>query len=577
VTPYRAPIEDIRVAFEVADSQFEGRQDSVDWKEVEPVLAGCGRFAEEIYAPLNAIGDREGCRFEKGAVSAPKGFKEAYQSYAQAGWGAVGAPENFGGQGLPFKVAIAVAEMLNAANLSLAMGSMPTPGAIELLKRFGTKAQRQFYLPRVISGEWTVTMAMTEPQAGSDLGAIKAHAVINQGEIFLKGQKSLITWGEHNLTEDILHLVLARSPNGPSGTKGLSLYLVSKRDSNGRTNGVACTGIENKMGLRGSPTASLSFGEDAGTKAELLGEENRGLEQMFVLLNQARLRVAAFGLGSAERSLQAAQAYASSRVQGRGADGKPTTIENHPDVQRMLTSMDARTQSIRLIIQYVAALVDRATGEDASALEAQTKIEILTPIAKAWCTEMAFDVTSTGVQVFGGIGYSEDCEASLYFREARVHMIYEGTTGIQASDLIFRKIRRDGGEGFARLLSLITAELAKIESQNGLRPSLVRLRRAIGSLADLCRSSILRKDADQASLQANAASFLMFAGAIIASWLSVAAAVKANSTADGGAQAERRVRNANYMIDQCLAPAEALAQSVLANERIDDAGERACA
>ena len=419
-------------------------------------------------------------------------------------------------------------------------------------------------------------MAMTEPQAGSDLGAIKAHAVINQGEIFLKGQKSLITWGDHNLTKDILHLVLARSPNGPSGTKGLSLYLVSKRADDGRSNGVACTGIENKMGLRGSPTASLSFGEDAGTKAELLGEENRGLEQMFVLLNQARLRVAAFGLGSAERSLQAAQAYASTRVQGRGADGKPTAIENHPDVQRMLTSMDARTQSIRLIIQYVAALVDRATGEGASALDAQTEIEILTPIAKAWCTEMAFDVTSTGVQVFGGIGYSEDCEASLYFREARVHMIYEGTTGIQASDLIFRKIRRDGGEGFARLLSLIAVKLAEIESQNSLRLSLVRLRRAIGSLADLCRSSILRKDADQASLQANAASFLMFAGAVVASWLSVAAAAKANSIADGGAEAERRVRNANYMIDQCLVPAEALAHSVLANERTD-AGERACA
>jgi alkylation response protein AidB-like acyl-CoA dehydrogenase len=575
VAPYRTPIEDIRFAFEVADSQLEGGKQAIDWKEVEPVIAGCGRFAEEVYAPLNAAGDREGCRFENGAVEAPKGFKEAYQSYAKAGWGAVGAPEAFGGQGLPFKVAICVAELLNAANLSLAMGSMPTPGAIELLNRFGTDVQKQFYLPRIISGEWTVTMAMTEPQAGSDLGAIKTHAVLDQGEIRLKGQKSLITWGEHNLTNDILHLVLARSPNGPAGTRGLSLYLVSKRDSEGHLNGVVCSGIENKMGLRGSPTASLSFGEDAGTKAELLGEENRGLEQMFVLLNQARLRVAAFGLGSAERSLQAAQVYASDRVQGRGPDGKPTAIKNHPDVQRMLRSMDSRTQSIRLMIQYVAALVDRVASNDESAGEAQTDLEILTPIAKAWCTEMAFDVTSSGIQVFGGIGYSEDCEASLYFREARVHMIYEGTTGIQANDLIFRKIQRDGGAGFERLLNRTNANLAKMKSGSELQELLSSLHRSIASLAALARSSIIRKDTDQASIQENAASFLMFAGAVVASWLSISAAAKAKSSSTTSAEADRRLRNANYIIRQCLAPAEALAHSVFSPDLADRGSVRA--
>jgi alkylation response protein AidB-like acyl-CoA dehydrogenase len=576
VTPYRAPIDDIRFAFEVADSQLVGVRQLVDWKEIEPVIVGCGRFAEEVYGPLNAIGDREGCRFDNGAVSAPKGFKEAYRSYAQAGWGAVGAPEQFVGQGLPFKVAIAVAELLNAANLSLAMASMPTLGAIELLKRFGSDAQKQFYLPRIISGEWTVTMAMTEPQAGSDLGAIKTHAVVNQGEIFLKGQKSLITWGEHDLTDDILHLVLARSPNGPAGTKGLSLYLASKRGANGRLNGVKCTGIENKMGLRGSPTASLSFGEDTGTKAELLGEENRGLEQMFVLLNQARLRVAAFGLGSAERSLQAAQSYASSRVQGRGSDGKPTAIRNHPDVQRMLTSMDARTQSIRMIVQYAATLVDYATENGANSFDVQTELEILTPIAKAWCTEMAFDVTSTGIQVFGGLGYSEECEASLYFREARVHMIYEGTTGIQANDLIFRKIRRDGGKGFDRLLGRIAANIENIDGADELRAPFAKLRRAINSLSSLSHSSILRQDADQSALQANAASFLMFAGAVVASWLSVVAARKATLTVGADVEAARRVRNATYVVEQCLAPAQALAFSVLTSEE-SSAGVRASA
>ena len=572
MTPYRAPVLEIRFALEVADSQLGDGRRRFAWNEVDSVVDGCAKFAEQVYAPLNSLGDREGCRFENGRVSAPAGFKEAYQAYARGGWSAVSAPQEFGGQGLPFKIAIAVAEMLNSANLSLAMGSMPTPGAIELLKRFGSEKQKQFYLPRIVSGEWTVTMAMTEPQAGSDLGAISTRAHVSDGGLVLKGKKSLITWGEHNFTNDILHLVLARSPDGPAGVKGLSLYLASKRSTDGEINDIACLGLEKKMGLRGSPTVSLSFGDSTGTKAELLGQENRGLEQMFVLLNQARIRVATFALGSAERSLQAAQNYANSRVQGRDAHGKPTVIANHPDVQRMLTSMEARTQAIRLLIHYVAALVDLAADENRNSDATRTELEILTPIAKAWCTELAFEVTSTGVQIFGGIGYSEECEVSQYFREARVHMIYEGTTGIQANDLIFRKIRRDDGVGFGKLLTHILGKLHDLECGDDLSSVREMLIRALNTLSEITRSIVARNDDQTATLQANGSSVLMFAGAIVACWLSIAAA-----SAAGNTDARRKTRNARHMVEQCLAPAEALARTVLSAPEMNTADLERCA
>jgi len=576
MTGYQAPLEEIRFALGVSRSVDAHARAPGEADEIDAILVQCSRLAEKVFSSLNALGDREGCRFENGVVTTPPGFKEAYSTYAKAGWNGVGLPARLGGQAMSFAVAISVSEMLNSANLSLAMGLMPAPGAIELIDRFGTERQRQVYLPRLISGEWTVTMALTEPQAGSDLGAIATRAYVEDGSLFIKGRKSLITWGEHDLTENIVHLVLARSPNGGPGVKGLSLYLVPKLRPEGGANDVRCIGIERKIGLRSSPTATLVLGENGAAAAELLGEENRGLEQMFILLNQARLRVAAFALGSAERARQAAAGYASVRVQGRDAHGNPTVIANHPDVRRMLNSMEARTEAIRLLITYAASLVD---GAHASLPETKVRLEILTPIVKAWCTETGFDVASTGMQIFGGLGYSEECEASQYFREARVHMIYEGTTGVQANDLIFRKIRMDRGGGARELFRLIETSLTGEKPIDDAGLSVVRekIRTSLELLNELTDWMVAQEGTRLAGLRANGAHYLMFAGTVLACWLTWLAASRATAS-DVGAGAEfprRKRRNARFMAAQYLAPAAALAKSALSGQMLDlcEAGE----
>jgi 3-(methylthio)propanoyl-CoA dehydrogenase len=571
MTGYQAPLEEIRFALSVSRSVDAHAHAPGEADEIDAILVQCSRLAEKVFSPLNALGDREGCRFENGAVTMPSGFKEAYSTYAKGGWNGVGLPARLSGQAMSFAVAISVSEMLNSANLSLAMGLMPAPGAIELIDRFGSEGQRQVYLPRLISGEWTVTMALTEPQAGSDLGAIATRAYMEDGSLLMKGRKSLITWGEHDLTENIVHLVLARSPHGGPGAKGLSLYLVPKIRPEGGSNDVRCIGIESKIGLRSSPTATLVLGENGAAAAELLGEENRGLEQIFILLHQARLRVAAFALGSAERARQAAAGYASVRVQGRDAHGNPTVIANHPDVRRMLNSMEARTEAIRLLIAYAASLVD---GAHASLPETQVRLEILTPIVKAWCTETGFDVASTGVQIFGGLGYSEECEASQYFREARAHMIYEGTTGVQANDLIFRKIRMDRGGGARGLFRLIETSLAAgTADDDGLSVVREKIHASLELLIELTDWIVAQQGTGLAGLRANGAHYLMFAGTVLACWLTWLAASRAMA-ADVGAAAEfprRKRRNARFMAAQYLAPAAALAKSALLD--LCEAGE----
>jgi alkylation response protein AidB-like acyl-CoA dehydrogenase len=577
MTKYQAPLEEIRFALGVSRCMNEQAAASdFEADDVDAILLQCSKLAEKVFSPLNARGDREGCRFENDVVTTPPGFKEAYSTYAKAGWNGVGLPSRLGGQAMPFAVAISVSEMLNSANLSLAMGLMPAPGAIELIDRFGSERQKQIYLPRLISGEWTVTMALTEPQAGSDLGAIATRAYMEDGSLFIKGRKSLITWGEQDLTENIVHLVLARSPNGVPGVKGLSLYLVPKLRLEGGSNDVKCIGIEKKIGLKASPTASLVFGENGAATAELLGRENGGLEQMFILLNQARLRVAAFALGSAERARQGAVGYAGVRVQGRDAQGNPTVIANHPDVRRMLTSMEARTEAIRLLIAYAAFFVD---GAHASLAETKVRLEILTPIVKAWCTETGFDVASTGVQIFGGLGYSEECEASQYFREARVHMIYEGTTGVQASDLIFRKVRPDGGRGARKLFSSIEASLTSqsLTDEPGLLFVREQIRASLALLKELTDSILVQNGARLASLRANGAHYLMFSGTVLACWLTWLAALRATAsdTSVAGEFSRRKRRNARFLAAQYLAPAAALAESALSSQTFDlcEAGE----
>lgn len=570
MSEYRAPLDEIRFALRV--TRTLDLCSAVREEEFEPVLVAGARLAEQVFAPLNGPGDREGCSFEQGRVTTPSGFRRAYSSYADSGWNAAGAAPTIGGQGLPFALTIALSEMFNSANLSLAMGLMPVPGAIELIDLFGSETQRAYYLPRLLSGEWTVTMALTEPQAGSDLGAIATQAHFERGSLLIRGQKTFITWGDHDLADNILHLVLARSPVGPPGVKGLSLYLVPKIRADGEFNDVKCVGIEKKIGLKASPTASLVFGDEGGASAELLGEENEGLRQMFVLLTQARLRVACFALGSAERARQAAIQYANFRVQGRDDRGRPTVIANHPDVRRMITSMEARTEAIRLLISYAAALVNAPSDDGKIAYgERKTRLEILTPIVKAWCTEVGFEVASTGLQIFGGVGYTEECEASQYFREARVHMIYEGTTGVQANDLISRKIARDGGLGAKSLFDSIRRSVKTVECAacHDLQLAREQLSAGLDTLEKLT-ATIARNSPALPSLQTNGAHYLMFAGTVLACWLLWFAAAQATAAAQVTEEFRRRkIRNARFLIEQYLAPAEALAKTVLSDQQLN--------
>jgi alkylation response protein AidB-like acyl-CoA dehydrogenase len=573
------PIEEIRFAISAAEA-IAGNSRHLGRDAVEAVLEAAARFATKHFLPLNSVADREGCKISDGRVQTPTGFADAYRAYVRDGWNGAGIPARLGGQGLALPVALGVSEIFNACNLSLAMGLMPSAGAVELIDRFGTEAQKQRFLPRLVTGEWPVTMALTEPQAGSDLGAIECRAIQDGNALVLKGQKSLITWGDHDLADNIVHLVLARSPDGPPGVKGLSLYLVSKRRLEGEQpaggNDVVCIGLEPKMGLRGSPTASLVFGAEGGSEADLLGAENRGLEQMFVLMNQARLKVALFALGSAERARQAAVAYANSRVQGRDADGKATAIAGHPDVARMLMSMEARTEAVRLLILYAASHVDSLSpNELASSVgsEMQQRLDLLTPVVKAWCTETAFDVASLGVQVFGGMGYSEECEASQHFREARVHMIYEGTTGVQANDLIARKIRRDNGASARGLFAAMTTECRNAASElDDLAGETRQFEEALRRLQALTQWIIEQPQSRMPILQRNGAHYLMFFGSVVATWLSLAAATHARSFAASNPApfTARKARNARFMVRQVLPPAMALGEIIQTDDGVDD-------
>lgn len=586
MSEFDPPLEEIRFALDVI-SRLGNPKSEANAADSDEIILAAAQFAKKAFLPLNSVGDQAGCRYENGRVLTPAGFADAYQAYVRAGWNGVGIPERLGGQGLSFSVALAVSEVLNASNMSLAMGLMPSAGAVELIDRFGTSQQRRDYLPRLVTGEWTVTMALTEPQAGSDLGAIQTRAIREGDSFVVKGQKTLITWGEHDLSQNIIHLVLARSPNGAPGTKGLSLYIVSKRcvvnGELGDANDVTCIGVENKIGLRGSPTASLVFGESGGAKAELLGTENRGLEQMFILMNQARLKVATFALGSAERARQAAWTYAKFRIQGRDAAGIPSVIAQHPDVRRMLTSMEARTEAIRLMILYGASLVDAETGEAVSREipHARQELELLTPVIKAWCTETAFDLSSLGVQIFGGVGYNEECEASQHFREARVHMIYEGTTGVQANDLIFRKVRRDGGASAERLFCVIEASChnTKAATSAELMDAAIKVDRALQHLRHLTNWIVAQPAGRASALQFNGAHYLMLFGTVLASWLTLMAARDSVSMpAERKAFKARKLRNARFIAEQFLPPAMALGGIIMnldndASYEADDASK----
>ncbi|MGM0701395.1 MAG: acyl-CoA dehydrogenase [Pseudomonadota bacterium] len=516
---------------------------------VEAVLEEAAKFAGEVWAPLNVSGDRQGCtRRDDGGVTLPEGFAEAYRAYAEGGWNGIGVAEAQGGQGLPEVVASSVQEMLHGANMALGLCPMLTAGAIEALAHHGSEAQKAIYLPRLVEGSWTGTMNLTEPQAGSDLSKVRTRAVPSDdvpGEYRLFGQKIFITWGEHEASDNILHLVLARTPNAPEGNKGISLFLVPKflvndDGSLGERNDVICAAIEHKLGIHGSPTCTLSFGENDGAIGYLVGEEGRGLNHMFTMMNEARHKVGVQGIGVAERACQHAFAYALDRVQGK-ARGRESTISEHLDVRRMLLSMRARTDALRALALTCAAELDEARHSDDTEARraAQARVDVLIPVVKAFSTDQAMEIASLGVQIHGGMGYIEETGAAQLLRDVRIAPIYEGTNGIQALDLAGRKLQRDGGAALAGLIDDVEATAQALAAS----PELVHLSQGLAAgVADLraALAVVLEQGADPAqgadAIQAYATPFLSLVGHVLCAWQMGRAAFKAQAAIKAGSQ-----------------------------------------
>jgi alkylation response protein AidB-like acyl-CoA dehydrogenase len=424
---------------------------------VDAIVDGAGALAAGEFAPLNRIGDETGAKWSPDGVTMPPGFRHAYQAYVEGGWGTLAGPPEFGGQGLPLTLATVLMEDLGTANMALSLCMMLSPGAVESLVHHGSPELQAAWLPKLVTGEWNGTMNLTESQAGSDVGALKTRAEpAGDGSYRITGQKIFITYGEHDLTDNIVHLVLARLPGAPQGTKGISLFLVPKLMDDGTKNDVRCVSIEHKLGIHASPTCVMAYGDEGGATGWLIGEENRGMAAMFTMMNNARLNVGLQGVSIGERAMQQAVAYAAERVQG-SREGRPARIIEFPDVRRMLLRMKALTQAARALIYYTSGQIDRGGLGDR---EARARADLLTPLCKAYGTDVGVDVASLGVQIHGGMGFIEETGAAQYYRDARIAPIYEGTNGIQAADLVGRKLPMEGGEVLGRLLAEIRAEAA---------------------------------------------------------------------------------------------------------------------
>jgi len=422
---------------------------------VDAILEGAGAFAAGEFAPLNRAGDEIGAKWSADGVTMPPGFREAYRAYVEGGWGTLAGPPEQGGQGLPLVLATVVMEDLGSANMAFSLVTMLSAGAVEALRHHGSPELQAQWLAKLVSGEWTGTMNLTEPQAGSDVGALKSRAEpAGDGGWRIEGQKIFITFGDHDLADNIVHLVLARTPGAPPGTRGISLFLVPKRLPDGRPNDVRCVSIEHKLGIHASPTCVMAFGDEGDCRGWLIGDEMAGMRAMFTMMNNARLNVGLQGVSIGERATQAAIAYASQRVQGTRA-GRPAAIVEHPDVRRMLLRMSALTQAARALCYYAAGQTDRGTLGDRAA---QARADLLTPLVKAYGTDVGCEVASLGVQVHGGMGFVEETGAAQHYRDIRIAPIYEGTNGIQAADLVGRKLGLEGGETLRRLLGEVRNE-----------------------------------------------------------------------------------------------------------------------
>ena len=583
MSTYAAPIRDMKFVINelVGLGQISALPgcEEVTSDLVDAVLEEAGKFAAGVLDPLNKSGDLTGARFDNNVVTAAPGFKDAFRKFSEGGWTGLNCDPQFGGQGLPHIISAQTSEMWNSANMSFCLCPMLTAGVVAALMRHGSDQQKTLYLPNLVSGKWTGTMNLTEPQAGSDLAAVRTRAVPEGDHHRLHGTKIFITWGEHDMAENIIHMVLARTPDAPEGVKGISLFVVPKflvnRDGSiGKRNDVKCVSIEHKLGIHGSPTCVMAYGDADGAIGYLVGEENRGLEFMFTMMNFARLEVGIEGVAIAERAYQHALEYAKNRVQGREIGvkgGERVSIIHHPDVRRMLMSMKAQTEAMRAIATLAATYLDKALlhPDKTERARNQALFDLLTPVVKGWCTEQSIEIASIGVQVHGGMGFVEETGAAQYLRDARITTIYEGTTGIQANDLIGRKIAYEKGATIKLMIAEIRAldgELAKVT-----HPGVAVIRRSLAEgVAGLTEATdwlLATFPHNMKAAAAGAVQFLKLFGVVAGGWQMARAALVAKRRLDEGAEDydfyRAKIGTARFYAEHILPLAQAYKQEIV--------------
>ena len=575
---YRAPLREIQFVLHelLGDQKLDVCFEDVGYSAelADNIVEEAAKFAENALEPLNQSGDREGSKWSPEGVTTPAGFRQAYSEYVAAGWPQLAVPAELGGQGMPHLLTIAVEELMFAANMAFFLGTSLAHGAVGAISASASEEQKAKFLPRLVSGEWMGTMNLTEAQAGSDLALIRTRATPEGDHYRLFGQKIFITYGDHDLTENIIHLVLARIDGAPEGVKGISLFVVPKfminaDGSRGAPNDLRCLSIEHKLGIHASPTCVMAFGEKDGAVGYLVGAPNTGLSFMFIMMNAARLSVGVQGLAQSERALQQALDWARNRRQGRvTGQPSPVPIIEHPDVRRMLLSMKARVEAMRVLCYYAALELDRGHHEADDAVRAASlaRAELLTPIVKGWCTETAMQVTSTGVQVHGGMGFIEETGAAQFLRDVRITTIYEGTTGIQSNDLIGRKLARDRG---AAMSALIRDLLAELNAARALTPDAKTIRNAateaLTQLRDTTEAVLRLHVEDPARAQAVAVPYLTLCGVVLSGALQARAATLAEAAlqADAGNTFyQAKLQTCRFYAEQVLPEASGLVRIV---------------
>src|SRR5881394_4037438 len=565
MSTYRAPLKDMRfVLNELAGlaelAKLPGYQDATP-DTVDAILEEASKFASGVLDPINYSGDQEGSKWTDGVVKTPKGFREAYKQFCEGGWNALPFEAEWGGQGLPRLVSTPVQEMWKSSNMSFSLCPLLTQGAIEALLLKGSDALKKAYLPAMVEGKWTGTMNLTEPQAGSDLSLVRTKAERSGDHYLISGQKIFITYGEHDMAENIVHLVLARTPDAPEGVKGISLFVVPKFLPDGKRNAARCASIEHKLGIHASPTAVMVYDKAVGY---VVGEENRGLEYMFIMMNAARFAVGLEGVAIAERAFQRALAFAKERMQGRDlVEGKTVPIIRHPDVRRMLMLMKSQTEAMRALAYVTAASLDFA--HKAKDAKHQAFADLMIPVVKGWSTETGIEVASLGVQVHGGMGFVEETGAAQYLRDARITTIYEGTTGIQAMDLVGRKIAREAGATAKAWLASLTTLDAELAKSGNADIKALRAQLAAGVQAVADGVNFIVESKDPRATFAGAVPFLELVGIVAGGWQMARAALAAEKNLGSGDKdfLQAKITTARFYGDQVLVQAPGLRDTVV--------------